>query len=149
MHDRRAHRLLADITALRAAQRMAARQELAAAQARERDAADALRRADQRTAMAASAWDAHLGGTGFAPELARAFAAELIEHGRANEAAQAHRKQMGAARDVAEGAWHDGDARCRLADRALDTSRRAQRRDRDERALAALADRTASKWRRA
>ncbi|MFZ8461098.1 hypothetical protein ACO1MG_13855, partial [Staphylococcus aureus] len=85
------HRALADIAALRAAQRMAAHQELAAAQEREEEAADAARRADQRTEIAARVWDAHLGGTEFAPEFARALAGELVEHGRASAAAQAYR----------------------------------------------------------
>lgn len=149
MHDRRTHRALADIAALRVAQRMAAHQELAAAQVREEEAADASRRADLRTETAVQAWDAHLGSADFAPDFARALAAELVEHGRASAAAQAHRVQMIEARAAAERDWHDGDAHCRLADRALDTCRHARRRDRDERALDTLADRIASNWRRA
>lgn len=149
MHDRRAHRALADIAALRVAQRMAAHQELAAAQVREEEAADASRRADERTEMAVLAWDAHLGSADFAPDFAHALAAELVEQGQASAAAQAHRAQMAEACALAERTWHDGDAHCRLADRALDTSRRARRRDRDERALDVLADRMASNWRRA
>ncbi|HWU94976.1 MAG TPA: hypothetical protein VN029_05220, partial [Sphingomonas sp.] len=64
-------------------------------------------------------------------------------------AATVHRENMTKARGDAEQLWHDGDARCRVADRALAESRREIRRDRDERMLAAQADRVASNWRRA
>ncbi|WP_448661556.1 hypothetical protein ACG3SL_12900 [Sphingomonas sp. CJ20] len=149
MRDRRVDRALADIAALRDAQRTAAHQELAEARAREDEAVEASRRADLRTESAARAWDRHLGSAAFAPELARALANALVDHGRASAFAQMHRDQCFAASAVAERAWHDGDARCRLAGRALDDSRRALRRARDSRALDALADRIASNWRRA
>lgn len=148
MRDRRTHRVLADIAALRIAERTAAHQDWADARSREREAEDAARRADMRTVAAAQAWDMHLAGT-FAPELARALADELISYGKAAAVAHDHRARLEEAGGDAERAWYDSDARCRLTERALEDSGRAMRRDREERALAALADRVTLRWRRA
>lgn len=149
MHDRRTHRIFADIAALRMAERAAAHQELGFARSREEEAEAALGRADARTAVATQAWDAHVASSEFAPEMARALAGELVRHGEASAAARTHRERMAEAHAEAERAWHDGDARCRVADGALANSRRAIRRDRDERMLTAQADRVATNWRRA
>ncbi len=148
MHDRRAHRALVDIAALRDAQRAAARQELFAAQLREREAEEAAARADARTLAAAQAWDAHLESTSFAPEFASALAGALVERGNASAAARAHGETMTRARASAEEEWRTGDARCQVADHALGESSRRRRRDREERLLEMLADRTALTWRR-
>lgn len=149
MRDRRAHRILADIAALRSAERAAAYQALVEARSGEREAEDAVDRADARTGAAVTAWNAHLAGTDFSPELARGLADALVAQGERAALAQNHRLRMAEERGATEQAWHDGDARCRLADRALADSRRALRRVQDERALATQADRTASNWRRA
>lgn len=149
MPERCKHKIYADIAALRAAERMVAHQGLALARSREDEAEEALVRADARTVAAAQAWDAHIAGPGFEPELSRALAGELVRHGEVGAAAKAHRENMAGARADAEQLWHDGDARCRVADRALADSRREIRRDRDERMLAAQADRVASNWSRA
>lgn len=149
MHDRRAYRALSDIAALRVAERAAAYQELADARLREREAADAASRADGRVAAAVDAWHAHLAGSDFAPELACALADELVSCGKRATVAREHQRRTAHERSECERAWHAGDARCRLADRARADSERALRRDRDGRALAALADRTATKWRHA
>lgn len=148
MRDRNAHRRLSDIAALRAAERSAAFQALADARAREVEAEASARRADARAEAAARAWDEHLAGA-FAPEFARALADELIGHGRVAMVARDHRARMGEACLDAEQAWHDGDARCRLAERALKDKGREIRLDREEAALAALADRMTQRWRRA
>jgi hypothetical protein len=149
MGDRRRHRILADIAALRSAERGAAYQALAEARSLEREAEDAADRADSRTEAAATAWNAHLAGTDFVPELARGLADALIAQGERAALAREHRRCMTEERETSEQAWHDGDARCRLAERALADSRRALRREQDERALAVQADRTASNWRHA
>lgn len=148
MRDRRGLNMFTEIAALRAAQRAAAYQDLADARASEREAEDAASRADARTAAAAQAWDTHIASSAFAPELARALAEELVGRGNAARAANECFARMTEARGEAEQAWQSSDARCRLAERALADQRREVRRDRDERALAAQADRTATRWRR-
>lgn len=122
--------------------------ELIWARDREADADAASSRADARTHAATRAWDAHLGSADFAPEFAGALARQLVEHEQASNAARGHANEMTEARGAAETAWRNGDARCRVADRALDESRRANRRDRDERLLEAMAERTVLQWRR-
>lgn len=149
MADRRSHRALSDIVALREAQHGAAQVELAAAHQREREAEDAAERADRRVQVAAQAWQTHLSGTDFAPEFSQALAARLLAQEGVREEAQTHSARMTGARGEAETAWQDADARRRLAERTLEDSRRALRRERDERLLAAQADRTISRWRRA
>ena len=148
MHDRDARRALADIAAIRSAQRIAAHHELLIARDREQEAGQATARADAQTAAAAQDWETHLSGSFFAPEFAQALAGALIECGQAGSVARAHEQQMAAAHSVAEGEWHAGDARCRVADRAAEASRRAHRGERDERALEALAERVTQCWRR-
>jgi len=148
MRNRHLHRVLSDISALRVAERTAAHQELADARAREVEAEEAATRAEARVAAAADAWDAHLAGP-FAPELARGFADMLVEQGRTAMLAGEHRLRSMAARQDAEQAWQDRDAHCRLAARACRDKAREIRRDRDEAALAVLADRTTLRWRHA
>lgn len=149
MGDRRTHRMLADIAALRSAERGAAYQVLAEARLLEREAEDAADRADSRTEAAATAWNVHLAGTDFAPELARGLADALVAQGARAVLAREHYRRRVEECETSEQAWHDGDARCRLAERALAESRRVLRRKQDERALTVQADRTASNWRRA
>ncbi|WHU05000.1 hypothetical protein [Sphingomonas sp. NIBR02145] len=149
MHDRRTHRTLSDIALLRSAERLAAYQALADARAREREAEEAASRADARATAAAEDWSVHLAGSDFAPELARALADDVVAQGERAVLARNHCLRMADQREESEQDWHDGDARCRLADRALSDSRRARQRERDERLLALLADRTALLWRRA
>ncbi len=147
MHDPRRHRALAKVATIRAAERDAARHELFLAGERERAAQEAGRRAEQATLAAAAAWQAQL-AAGFHPELATALAGELIARVGSARDAQDHSVAMAGAREAGEAAWQLGNARCRQADDAFATSRRAQAREREERALEALADRVSFDWTR-
>ncbi|MES2442142.1 MAG: hypothetical protein V4574_04875 [Pseudomonadota bacterium] len=148
MHDPRRHRALAKIATIRTAERDAARHELYLAGEREREAHDASRAADERTLAAAAAWQDQLATGGFHPELASALGGELIARVDAAGAAQAEARETTGAREARESGWQLGTARCRQADDAFAASRRAFARDREERALEALADRISFDWTR-
>jgi len=148
MHDPRRHRALAKIATIRAAERDAARHELFAANERERAAREAGRRADEATLAAAAEWQEQIATGGFHPELASALAGRLIVRVGEAEGAHAHSAAMTGEREAGEAAWQLGNARHRQADEAFAASRRAAARDRDERALEALADRVSFDWTR-
>jgi hypothetical protein len=148
MHDPRRHRALARIVTIRAAERDAARHELFLAGEREREAHEAGRRADEATLAAAAAWQEQLSTGGFHPELASALAGELIVRVGSAREAQDHATAMTGAREERESGWQLGNARSRQADDAFAASRRAFARDREERALEALADRVCYDWTR-
>jgi len=147
MHDRRRHRALAQIAVIREAELGLARQELALAGVREREAAEAKTRAEARTAAAVDAWCDHLAGP-LNPEFASALAAQLVERAGAGEAAAGHAGRMAEALTASTGEWCASEARLRHAEDLLDTSRRVRARDRDERALEAIEDRVALEWSR-
>lgn len=148
MHDSRRHKALARIVTIRDAERSAARHELFLAAEREREALADRERANGCTNAAASAWQDHLSAGGFYPELARAHATELVACADAASAAEVHAEEMAETREASAEAWRAGDARCRQAERSFAESRRTHARDREERALEALADRVASDWSR-
>jgi len=147
MHDPRRHRALATIATIRDAQRAVARHELFLAREREREAQAAREQANSETMAAAHAWETHL-GEHFHPELAAGLASELMTRVEAGAAARDQAIQMTEGREARETEWRLGDARCRQADQALDRSRRARARHREERALEALADRVSFDWSR-
>ncbi|MBO9714801.1 hypothetical protein [Sphingomonas sp.] len=147
--DKRARsRAIGQIAALRAAERVAAQQALGEALAAQQAAEADARRAEVRTNEAVGAWQAQL-AEGFAPELARALAADLVA--RAAETVEARGASARAAEhsDARTSAWRESDARLRQAETLARASRRALRRAREERSLEAQADRITWRWRRA
>jgi hypothetical protein len=145
MADRRRLRALGDVAAIRAAERGVARHELLLAGERERAAQEAREGADARSAAAAEAWQLHL-ARGFEPELARAFAMDLIEREREGAAARAETEHMASERTARAAEWCASDARLRQVEELIGEGRRSLARDREEAALEALADRITFAW---
>lgn len=148
MRDIRRHRALAKIATIRSAECDAARHDLMLAKARERDARAAQHRAQEAMLAAAGAWQDHLAGGGFHPDLASALAGTLIERADNARSAQDDAAAMTGAREAGEARVQLGTARSRQAADALAVSRRAQTRYREERALATLSDRISFDWTR-
>lgn len=148
MSDLRRQRMLQDIVMLRRVERDSAYQHLSEAEAALRAADVAVERARAAVDDAEHAWGAHLSGTHFAPEHARALAGLLVASSESAQSAEQEQRRTRAAAEALERAWHGCDALCRHAERAEDAGRRALRRDRDERQVAASADRTALQWSR-
>lgn len=146
MSDLRRQRMLQDIAVLRRVERDAAYQHLSDAEGKARAADAAVERAQAAADDAERAWGAYLGGTNFAPEHARALAGLLVAGSEAARSAEHEQRRARAAVEALEHAWHGHDALCRRAERAEYAGRRVLRRDRDERQVAASADRTSLQW---
>lgn len=147
MADRRTHRLLAEVAAIREAERSVARQALFAAQESERAASDDSARAAQAAAIAAQAWNANLTG-GFHPEFALGLAREIVRREADSDAARSALRDAQQHSAQRRSQWHGSDARCRQVAETLRGSRRALARAREENALEALADRVTFDWTR-
>jgi hypothetical protein len=148
MHSLRQHRALRGLRALRTVERGTSQAEMADAAEAEATAIAERERSGSAAAVAGRAWDAHLGRDSFDPDIARALAGEW--NGRVDAASASaticESKRMAA--DAARDAWQLSEAKLRQAEGMVATSRRRIARDREERALETLADRTTYRWNR-
>jgi hypothetical protein len=141
-------RALGEVRAIRAVQLAEARQALAEADTCEREAQRLQDNAETEMRSAVTAWQKHLGGGAFQPELASMHALHLIERvarkAAASDALAERVSETGLSRD----AWHASEARLRQAGELLADSCRKIARAQDERVLVMLADRTTHAWSR-
>lgn len=146
MARRRAARQLAALAEVQRVRVLAAEAALTTARTGEEEARTAEHQAATATLEAQAAWQHCLDRSGFAPELARAFAAALL-HRDHDEAAAGERTRLATGLHERRRAdWHRADACADATDDAHAAARRAERRRRDERALAAVGDRISFRW---
>lgn len=148
MDERSRARALRQCLALRAAQRGAARGDLAEALAAERQAILARDRADAQTVAAAAAWQDHLRNGRFDPVIAGGLADFLNERVETATEARGQSRHARETREAREIAAQDSEARFRQAGTLLDASRRALARERERRELEAVEDRVTWQWSR-
>lgn len=141
------HRLAA-VAAVQRVRVLAAEAALGAAREAQDTAREAQRCAAAIADASATAWADHVAGARFAPEFARALAADVLrrdaDHAMATERTTLAEQML----DRRRIDWQVAEARADATDEAHAAARRAARRRRDERSLADAADRISLRWRR-
>ena len=146
MRDRDRLRAMRRMNEVQRARRQAAEAALGVAADAERDAAKALTEARRQTATAEQEWGDHLASVTFSPLYARHLAERMIGRASAEAAAEGRSERAGERRARAERDWQVSLAKVRLGEQVQQRLHRKVLRDRDEKRLIALADRTTWDW---
>jgi cell division septum initiation protein DivIVA len=147
MTDRRLRRTAALLEVQRA-RRAAAESALMSARAAEAEAREREAAAMARAAASAESWQHYLSKPGFAPDYARLLSADLVARETDAAAAGSARRTAEALHEARIDDWRQREAQLRSGTSGLADLRRDDHRRREERALAAIADRVTYRWSR-
>ena len=148
MTRRRALQHMRELELLQRVERDVAAVDVAEAQTRETTALETAERDAARAGSLATTWDAAIGSDRFLPELITAIGAALLDADATADAASRQAKDMTTLREARTSHWQRLDATMRATGDVVRGLARTTARQKEETALAAVAERATREWRR-